>query len=170
MSVPALRPAADLPVLGASGWTSGWFFWEWYETPAYATVRVNAKGKVVFPLTVRWGDFEYHQMFRLRFDLTRSRVDAQSHGEDSDGWSAEGEPEYLTVDLNLDAIQPDLLFTHLSQTFSKVKLMTPKQAEAVAWTDFDDRPGDGVVWRPVDIGQAPEGLQWATDGELQIVG
>jgi hypothetical protein len=57
------------------GWSTGWFWWRSYNTPASASVMIGVAGDIVFSIYCRWGDGEFYEMFLLRYDAARGAAD-----------------------------------------------------------------------------------------------
>jgi hypothetical protein len=150
------------------GWTSGWFLWQQFTTPAFVTCGIGTAGDIIFPVTCRWSDFDYHRMFYLRYSSARQDVELLQHHEDAWAWEVEAAAQMIGG-YDLDQVfKPDVLFAHLTEQAFPIKMITPKQAKKVSDDSFSDAPGEIEVWRPADIGQSPHSIEWATDGELQI--
>ena len=58
------------------GWSTGWFWWRSYNTPASASVMIGVAGDIVFSIYCRWGDGEFYEMFLLRYDAARGAADS----------------------------------------------------------------------------------------------
>jgi hypothetical protein len=146
------------------GWTTGWFWWRGYSTPAYATATVGAAGDITFPITCRWADGEFHQMFWLRYDRARDAVDLISQTPETNDRDLDMDSvEVSTFEIDQDEFSPDILFSHIASILD-VALLTVEQAAEYTYADFAIRPADDEMWRPVDVGQEP--VEFATDNEL----
>ena len=138
-------------------WTTGWFWWRSYSTPASASVTIGVAGDIVFPIYCRWGDGEFYQMFLLRYDRVREAVDIIAlDPDDSNQFNLDGDSTEVTVDyIDPGDFSPDFLFSELAKILD-VALLTVDQSAEVGVDDD--------VWIPVDVGQAT--VEFATTDEL----
>ena len=139
------------------GWTTGWFWWRNYNTPASASVNIGVAGDIVFSIYCRWGDGEVHEMFLLRYDRAREAADLISlDPDDGNQFNLEGDSAKVAVDyMDPYDFSPDYLFSELVKVFD-VALLTVDQGAEVGVDDD--------VWEAVDVGLGP--VEFATAEEL----